>query len=196
MSDDYDKPWTVLESSYAMRDEWLVIRSDKVRLPTGRVLDAYHTMEGPDWVSALAITEDQDIVLVEQYRHPIGRTIIELPAGAVDARDASPLVAAKRELREETGYESDEWNMIGSCAANPARQTNASFGFLALGARKLGQPRPEDTEFIRTILVPLEEFRLRLEAGTLELPAYHICCLWWLRHFARASGDARLAAWR
>lgn len=192
MSKDYDKPWRVLKSSFALRDNWLTIRSDKVVLPSGQLSD-YHTMVCPDWVSIMAITVDARLVLVEQYRHPIERTIVEFPAGSVDAADKTPLDAAKRELLEETGYISDEWHFLGACAANPARQTNQSFGYLTFNAKKTGASKPEETEFIRTKLVPLEEFRRGLQTSDIQLPAYHLCCLWWLEQYSRRTGDPRVS---
>ena len=62
-------PWKVLESKYNYRDRWLALRSDTVELPNGRVLTPFHVIEQPDWVTAIAITHDGNIVLVEEYRH-------------------------------------------------------------------------------------------------------------------------------
>jgi ADP-ribose pyrophosphatase len=190
--------WKVLESKYSYKDEWLVVRSDRVLLPDDTILPAYHTIEAPDWVSGIAITRDGDVLLVEQYRHSIGRPIIELPAGWVDRKDDSVLAAMKRELLEETGYASDSWHAIGAAPANPARQTNTSYAFLALDAERVARPNPEASEFVRTHEMPWHAFRGGITDGSLQMPALHTCCLLWLQAFAASSADPRitkLALW-
>ena len=175
--------WKVLETSYPFRDEWLVVRSDRVLLPDGTILPAYHTIENADWVSCIAITPVFEVVLIEQYRHSVRRLITEFPAGSVDAHDESPLAAMKRELLEETGYASDDWHLIGSAIANPARQTNTAYAFLALGAKQVSRPALEEGELIRTQLMPWALFRDRITSGLLRIPAQHVACLFWLHTF-------------
>jgi ADP-ribose pyrophosphatase len=185
--------WKVLDTSYPFRDEWLVVRSDRVLLPDGTILPAYHTIECPDWVSCVAITPDSEVVLIEQYRHSICRLITEFPAGSVDARDESPLAAMRRELLEETGYASEDWHLIGSSPANPARQTNTSHAFLAWGATRVSQPKLEEGELIRTRLMPWTLFREQITSGLLRIPAQHIACLFWLHSFVAQRRNARFA---
>lgn len=188
-----DEAWEVLDTSYPFRDQWLIVRSDRVLLPDGVILPAYHTIECSDWVSCIAITAKSEVVLVEQYRHSIRRLIAEFPAGSVDARDASPLAAVKRELLEETGYASDDWHLIGSSPANPARQTNTSYAFLALGAEHVSQPNLEEGEMIRTRLMTWAIFNEQVSSGSLEFPAQHLACLYWLRSYVARSESAQIA---
>jgi ADP-ribose pyrophosphatase len=183
------QPWQVLSSSYSMRDPWLSVRSDRVRLPDGAELPAYHVIELADWVSCIAVTADLEVVLIEQYRHPVGQSVLEFPAGAVEARDSSAESAMRRELMEETGFESDDWRLIGNALANPARQTNRSLVFLALGARKVAEPKLERGESIRTRLLGWEQFRRSLASGAVQLPGQHVACLFWLQAFASRSSD-------
>ena len=188
--------WKVLDTSYPFRDEWLVVRSDRVLLPDGTILPAYHTIENPDWVSCIAITPEFEVVLIKQYRHSIGRLITEFPAGSMDAQDESPLAAMRRELLEETGYASDDWHLIGSSPANPARQTNTAYAFLALGAEQVSQPKLGEGELIRTQLMPWALFREHVFSGSLQIPAQHIACLFWLHSFVtqrKNSGFAKLS---
>ncbi len=185
--------WRVLDTSYPFRDEWLILRSDRVLLPDGAILPAYHTIECSDWVSCIAITAKSEVVLVEQYRHSIRRQIAEFPAGSVDGRDESPLAAVKRELLEETGYASDDWHLIGSSPANPARQTNASYAFLALGAEQVSPPNLEQGEMIRTRLMPWTLFTQQVSSGSLEFPAQHVACLFWLHSFVARSKSPHIA---
>ena len=97
-------PWTVLGTEYLHRGPWLTVRRDRVRLPAGAVLDDYHVLEYPAWVSVVAVTPDDRLVLVRQYRNGVGAVHDELPAGTVEPGDPDSLAAAKRELLEETGY--------------------------------------------------------------------------------------------
>src|SRR4029453_5965172 len=100
-------PWQVLDSTYPSRVRWLAVRSDTVRVPNGTVLSPYHTIEFPEWVCAIALTPEREIVLIEEYRHGIERNSFELPCGTPDHEGESVLEATKRELREETGYSAD-----------------------------------------------------------------------------------------
>jgi 8-oxo-dGTP pyrophosphatase MutT (NUDIX family) len=186
-------PWQVLESKYNYRDRWLALRSDTVRLPNGRVLDPYHVIEQPDWVTAVALSHDGKIVLVEEYRHGARQAVIELPSGIHD-KPEEPLAAMKRELKEETGFASDEWHSIGSFFANAPRLNNRVHCFLALDARKIADPALDDSEIIVTHEVPFAAFVADLRDGRRTFHGFQVGTLWLLHAHARKSGDLRLAA--
>ncbi len=190
------EPWQVLESKYSHRDRWLAVRSDTVRLPNGTVLSPYHTIEFPEWVCAIALTPESNIVLVEEYRHGIGRVSFELPCGAPDEDSEDVLAAMKRELLEETGYVSEEWHSLGSSTANTARQNNRVHSFLALDARRVADQKLDAGEIIRAHLVPWAQFLDELAEGKLEIPGLHVTALWQLRTFAKKTRDPRLTALR
>jgi len=187
-------PWQVLESKYSFRDRWLAVRSDTVRVPNGTVLSPYHTIEFPEWVCAITLTPEREIVLIEEYRHGIERLSFELPCGTPDDESEDVLEATKRELLEETGYASHEWHVLGSSTANTARQNNRVHSFLALDARKVADQKPDPGEVIRTHVVPWEKFLADLAEGRLEIPGLHLAALWQLRVFARKTRDPRLLA--
>jgi ADP-ribose pyrophosphatase len=187
-------PWQVLESKYSYRDRWLAVRSDTVRVSNGTVLSPYHTIEFPEWVCAIALTPEREIVLIEEYRHGIERNSFELPCGTPDHEGESVLDATKRELREETGYAAEEWHALGSSTANTARQNNRVHAFLALDARKVGEPEFDAGEVITTHLVPWERFLADLADGRLEIPGLHLAALWQLKVFAKQTRDPRLLA--
>nr|UXE45137.1 hypothetical protein Hi04_10k_c4321_00037 [uncultured bacterium] len=188
------EPWQVLESKYSYRDRWLSVRSDTVRVPDGTILAPYHTIEFPEWVCAIALTPERHIVLIEEYRHGIGRNSLELPCGTPDDESEDVLTATKRELLEETGYASEEWHALGSATANTARQNNRVHAFLALDARKIAEQALDEGEVIRTHLVPWQRFVDDLAEGRLEIPGLHIAALWQLRTFAKKTRDPRLLA--
>ena len=187
-------PWQVLESKYSYRDRWLAVRSDTVRVPNGTILSPYHTIEFPEWVCAIALTPEREVVLIEEYRHGIERLSVELPCGTPDDDGEDVFDAMQRELLEETGYASEEWHSLGSSTANTARQNNRVHAFLALDARKVVDQALDPGEVIRTHLVPWERFVADLAQGRLEIPGLHLAALWQLRVFARKTQDPRLLA--
>src|SRR5688572_20398716 len=96
--------WQTLSSEYLFNDLWFKVRKDVCRTPQGKIVEPYYVYEFPDWVSAVAITEDEKIVMVKQYRHASGEVCLEIPGGCVDDTDADLQTAISRELQEETGY--------------------------------------------------------------------------------------------
>ena len=188
------EPWQVLDSKYSYRDRWLAVRSDTVRVPNGTILSPYHTIEFPEWVCAIALTPEREIVLIEEYRHGIERLSIELPCGAPEDESEDVLDAMKRELLEETGYASQEWHVLGSSTANTARQNNRVHAFLALDARKVADQALDPGEVIHAHVVPWDKFIADLADGRLEIPGLQLAALWQLRVFAKQTRDPRLQA--
>ena len=188
-------PWKVLESRYAYRDRWLALRSDTVELPNGRVLTPFHVIEQPDWVTVVALTANGNIVLVEEYRHGARETVIELPSGIHD-KPETPLAAMQRELREETGFASDEWYSLGSFFANAPRLNNRVHCFLALDARKVAEPVLDEGEVLLAHETPLAAFVADLQAGRRMLHGFQGGAMWLLNLYAKSSGDKRLAVLR
>src|SRR6185369_5279763 len=133
------KPWQVLGSKLLVSERWLQLREDRVRLGNGHEIERFHVIHGPDWASVLCVTEDSEVVLVRQYRHGVGRPSLELPAGVIESHE-TPEEAARRELAEETGYESDDWVRIQSVSTEPARHTTQAHFFCARGARLTRPP--------------------------------------------------------
>lgn len=114
------------------------VRQDRARSPrTGAVHDFY-VLEMRPWVNIIALTPQEKVVMIHQYRHGTEAVGLEIPGGVVEPDDASPAAAARRELVEETGYEPAEVIAIGQVAPNPAVQDNWCHSFLALGARPTG----------------------------------------------------------
>jgi 8-oxo-dGTP pyrophosphatase MutT (NUDIX family) len=160
----------------------------------GTILAPYHTIEFPEWVCAIALTPEREIVLIEEYRHGIERFSMELPCGTPDDENENVLAATQRELLEETGYASEEWHALGSSTANTARQNNRVHAFLALDARKVADQDLDPGEVIRSHLVPWDKFLADLADGKLEIPGLHLAALWQLKVFASKTRDPRLLA--
>jgi ADP-ribose pyrophosphatase YjhB (NUDIX family) len=146
------RPWQTLNSQYLFDRPWLKVRQDHVRLPRGHELPDYYVVEHPPWVNVIAETVDDCLVLIRQYRHGLGEIHYELPGGVCDAEE-SLLKAAQRELLEETGFGGGNWREWMVLSANPARQNNRNYTFLARAVQLLERPRPDAGEDIAVQLV-------------------------------------------
>ncbi|MEM7584218.1 MAG: NUDIX hydrolase [Acidobacteriota bacterium] len=156
-----------------MRDRWISLRADSCTTPAGESVAPYYVLEYPDWVNVVPITGENEVVLVRQYRHGIGRALLELPCGAIDDSDETPVNAAKRELLEETGFASSEFVPTGVLAPNPATHSNFTHCFLATNCEKVADASPESTEDLELQLQPLPEFVDAVLRGEL-LQALHV----------------------
>jgi 8-oxo-dGTP pyrophosphatase MutT (NUDIX family) len=174
-SDDV-RPWRVLTSEYLAKKPWYTVRVDRVELPNGTVIPEYWVNEYPPWVNVVAITEDDQVVLVRQYRHGAGQVHFEIPAGITDPDDLSLESAARRELLEETGHEGGVWSPLLTVSANPALQNNLTHTFLAEGVRKTRDPHLDANEDLRVHVVSLAEVERLIETGGF-LQALHVAPL-------------------
>src|SRR5687767_9986843 len=105
------KKWKVIHSSVILKNKWLTVRQDKCQLVNGSVINDYFVVEKPDVVAVFAITADDKVVLVRQYKHGIKKVLIELPGGYAGANEILEK-AASRELVEETGYSAPKFIKI------------------------------------------------------------------------------------
>src|SRR5665811_1870127 len=145
-------------------------------------------LESADWVAVVALTEDDRLVLVRQFRHGLREVTLELPGGLVDA-GMTPEEAARAELRQETGYGGGEWAELGRLAPLPAVLTNQVHVFLARGVRLQGDPEPDPGEDIATELVLVEDARLMVARGEItHAPVVAALFLWDLE--ARSGGSS------
>lgn len=141
------------------RPPWLTLWEQDVELPNGATIEGYIVAQARDVGLVFAITEDEQVILVEQYKHGIGEPEVDLPAGYLDDDDPSPLAGTQRELLEETGYVSDDWQPLGDVVMDPNRSPNRFYYFMARNARRVAEPHLDSTEEIAIHLVPLTELR-------------------------------------
>lgn len=150
-------PWTRLATRSLIEDRWISLRADRLRTADGTVLDPWYVLDYPDWVAAVALTGDDRLVLVRQWRHGAQSWSLELPGGVIDREDPDPAAAGARELREETGYAAEGWRHLYAGHANPAIQTNRLHVVLGTAARPVAAAAPEPGEDIRVELLPVPQ---------------------------------------
>ena len=168
--------WKTLSSEYLFSDTWFTVRVDTCQKPDGKIISPYYVYEFPTWASALALTEDNKVVMVRQYRHAIEDTILEIPGGCVDDSDPSFEHAIARELMEETGYEFSRYEYLGKISPNPSTNNNWMHMFLATGGKKVGEQTLDHNEEIEVVLVTIDELKQLLKDRKLP-QAMHVTAI-------------------
>ena len=158
--------WKTLKSSYSFICPWLRLRKDHVKLPSNFEMDDFYVVESNDWVNVIAITDEGYFIIEEQYRHGIGRVCFELPAGNVSEGE-DPLDAAKRELKEETGFDGGKWSLFCTSAPIASCMNNYCYTFLAEGVKKVANPHLESSEEIRVHFKSQSEIKDLLMNGSI-----------------------------
>ena len=127
---------------------------DEVRLPNGKTATREY-VKHVGAVCVVALTDDDQVILERQFRYPFHRELIEIPAGKLDSKSEDPMLAALRELREETGYIPDTIRHIGEFYGSPAILDENIRMFLATGLSREGQELDDD-EFLEVFTAPIE----------------------------------------
>lgn len=140
------------------------VRKDFCRRENSDAESTFFVCENPDWVNVIALNENGEVVLIEQFRHGIEKIILEIPGGMIDGAEDSQ-TGAMRELLEETGFTSEKWVFLGESNPNPAIQNNRMFHYLALDCRKSGETEFDEHESVVTKLVPLADCEKLIETG-------------------------------
>jgi 8-oxo-dGTP pyrophosphatase MutT (NUDIX family) len=164
------RPWRILSSEYRITSPFLRLRADRVELPNGLIVEDYFVRESRGFCVVFALTEDDRVVLVRQYKHGIGQIVLELPAGAMDSGE-TPAACAERELREETGYGAGSLEHVRDFLTDPTNSNSRFHLFVARGVRLVAEPDPDDTEEIEVVLASRDEVRAmaldgRINAGS------------------------------
>jgi ADP-ribose pyrophosphatase len=170
--------WELISSEYLFSDTWLRARRDRCRRPDGKEVYPYYVMEYPTWVTAVALTEDEQVVLVKQYRHALGEVCIETPGGCVDDTDKDLAEAVKRELLEETGYAFSETHYLGKTSPNPSTNNNLMHLFLLTGGKKVQEQELDHNEDIEVVTVSIDELKRMLDRNEI-VQAMHVTCIFY-----------------
>jgi 8-oxo-dGTP pyrophosphatase MutT (NUDIX family) len=156
--------WERLRSERLLENRYFSIRSDRLRLPDGGIKDPYYVIERPDAAIVFPLTRSGEVVLVRQYRPPLGMMELGLPAGLVEEGER-PEAAARRELSEETGYTGGGWEPLGSLASSPSLKDNWAYLFLARDVEETAAPDPDEHELVEVVRVPVGELRDLVRSG-------------------------------
>jgi 8-oxo-dGTP pyrophosphatase MutT (NUDIX family) len=173
--------WKTIKSELVFNHTWYKLRRDHVALPDGQELDDYFVSVRSDVVLVFAVTEDNHVVMVRQYKHGIGKILIELPGGVIDEGENAPQEAAMRELLEETGYTSHEFEQLLEVSDNPTKDTNTIYFFLARNARQVAAQQLDATENIEVLTVPLAQVESMILSGQIQVAGSVALCLLALR---------------
>ncbi len=150
--------WKTLSSEYLFTDLWLRARKDRCLKPDGKIVDPYYVIEYPHWATGVGITENDEVVLVKQYRQALQIVSMEIPGGCIDEEDVDFEAAIRREFIEETGYSFNEVEYLGKTSPNPSTNANWMHMFLLTGGRLTHAQAFDENEEIEVYVVPMKEF--------------------------------------
>jgi ADP-ribose pyrophosphatase len=169
-----DEPagWPVVASAERYRGKIINVRTDTIRVPEGTTTER-EVVEHPGAVGVVALDEAGRVLMIRQYRHPVGRMLWELPAGLRDVAGEPPLQTGRRELLEETGYQARDWHVLADYFSSPGIITERLRVFLARGLTEVPEADrdfvPENEEAHLTLdWVPLDHAVSLVLAGDLH----------------------------
>jgi 8-oxo-dGTP pyrophosphatase MutT (NUDIX family) len=164
------KDWKPLGSKRVGEFRIFTVRSDeKVNPRTGKHCD-FFVIESVDWVNVIAVTPNDELVMVEQYRHGSNTVELEIPGGMMDPHENDPVATGARELREETGYEGRDARALGWVYANPAIMNNRSHFVVVEGCEHKHECEFDHSEDLITRLVPWQDIPDLVKAGKIRHP--------------------------
>jgi len=158
------KSWDLISSNWDSSYRIFKLRIDQARSPRTNKIHEFYILESPAWVNVIPLTVNKQVVMIKQYRHGIRDFTLEIPGGLVESND-SPENAAKRELREETGYLGEYMDYVGYVHPNPAIQNNICYTYLARNVGKMEKQSLDDKEDIETVIYPLQKIPELIKNG-------------------------------
>lgn len=163
--------WKILQSEVVIDTPYLRLRRDRIETSRGDVVEDYHVRETRGFVVVFALTADEHVILVRQYKHGIAEEVLELPAGAIDA-DEPEIDAARRELAEETGYAVGTLELVRTFIVDPTNSTGRFSLFLGRDATPTEKQNFDPTEEIAVELVPLDCILELVRGGTIDVGSH------------------------
>ncbi len=162
------KPWQKLSSRPVGDFRIFSIRSDRKISPRTQQEHDFFVIDCVNWVNVIGLTPDQQLIMVEQYRHGSNTVELEIPGGMMDASDASPEATGTRELREETGYEGQNPVLIGQIFPNPAIMSNLCFTVMLENCHCIHPVEFDHGEDLITRLVPIADIPQLVSSGKIR----------------------------
>ena len=194
MEDNSNLVWKLKKEEHVVQDEWIDFRRNDYELPNGEVIGPVYNYSKHSFSLIVATDEKGDFICVRQYRHGIDEVTSEFPAGAIEYKEKSdvPYItsknivaseedafeAAKRELKEETGYASDNWKHLLTTPANATLSNSNVHIYAATNCRKVTGQHLDDTEFLNVLTLSEKELKQRIFEGdfkqSLHVLAYYL----------------------
>ena len=175
------KNWDKVSSKFLVENKIFKLREDKVISPKKESEHSVWVMDSPDWINIIPITENNEVILVNQHRFGTGQLTLEIPGGMVDEGE-EPMAAAIRELSEETGYTSSEIIEIGMVEPNPAIMSNYTYSYLALNVKQTDEQKLDGMEDIEIIKKHIDEIPSLIEKGAIK-HALVICAFYFYNQY-------------
>ena len=181
--------WEEVCTEHIIQDEWIDFRRSAWRFPDGTMFEPYYSYSRRDYVVIVASDTGGNYLCVRQFRQGIKEVTTEFPAGGIERKDGreyggnqdvaaeDALAAAKRELLEETGYESDEWRHLLTVPSNATIADNYAYLFMAENCRRTGGQSLDETEFLNMTKLPAKEIERLIAEGKFQ-QAVHVAA--WL----------------
>ena len=163
------RKWRRIHSETLVDTHWVKVHRDSVELPNGCRIDDFYTVAINDAAAIVALDDAGNIILKKEYRYCYDRDLIEIPAGTFESGETDGLKVAQRELLEETGYVSDNWQYIGATVESSAKLTNQMHIYFAQHCRTVSEQKLDETEELEVLVVPLEQAVKMVMRG-------EICC--------------------
>jgi len=159
------KPWRTVERRVLLdRKPWFTVGEETVELPDGKVVDDFGFIDMLEFAVIVPVTAAGETILIRSYKHGIRGVSLSLPAGGFHTGE-EPLAGARRELREETGFEADRWVSLGRYVVDPNYGCGAMHAFIAHGARKVIEPDGGDLEEQELLTMPFSDAIAKLRSG-------------------------------
>ena len=176
--------WKILKERILYNKGIVKFSEQECYHPKKDVEHHFFKMEFLDWVNIVPITNDNQIVLVKQYRFGTEKVTLELPGGTLDLGESDPELAAERELLEETGYQGEKIISLGSVAVNPAIQNNYCHFYLTTNVSKIQQQELDNSEEIEIVLVDWDQIDKLIATQKIEHSLTILGILYAQRHLA------------
>ncbi len=162
------KPWPVISSKPSGDYRIFKIRTDRRQSPRTAAEHDFFVIDCPNWVNVIALTPDDQLVMIEQFRVGSNTVELEIPGGMIDRTDSDPVAAGVRELREETGYEGTGAEILGEIFPNPAIMSNTCYTVIVQNCELKHPTEFDPGEDLITRLVPVNELRELVASGKIR----------------------------
>jgi ADP-ribose pyrophosphatase len=168
-----DRSWKVTKSQQVVDNPYTQVFVQSLELPDVRLIEDWPIIQTLDYVNALVLNDDGEAMILEGYKHGLGRSSWQVVGGYLEP-DEEPLAAIKRELLEETGFASEHWDHLGSFTVDANRRVGEGHFFLVRNAKKVTEPNHDDLEYFDLRWVSLDTLKVALRDGRVGALSYAI----------------------